>query len=251
MNITVVNTAEYRGDIVRNWFLGLLVILGVLTAGLQNAEAQVLKIPDCNTLDILWNTRYFHTLKIVIPVQVMKCEGPSIERAFAEAAYILENTRFRTDRLKKGTRLPPANMLKFSTAKYKKLIVDDSENPWADLDKKNIHFPKDTENLDGFSVVGNIVHEARHLDNHLHEICWTGPNKGLWMCDRGLADSFNEGGAHSHALLYLAWIGGRSNWPRDKRIAIKNLTRELVQTRINAPQAQKDAWIEKYIDRLW
>ncbi len=219
-------------------------------------EPKVIKefaYPDCNELNKLWRTRYHSKLKVNWPLKSFACVGPSKDRVFAEAAYILEHTVFRKHSLPAGVKLPPADMLSFVTDKYRELRIGPNQYPSTDVDNKIVYFYANIENENGFAAVGNLIHEARHADGliYLHIPCWDGPYKGQHMCDIGLSDSFYEGGTHRVATLYLAWGVAASNWPKEWKDASRDLVKYVITNRINATAATRQAWIKKYLLTEW
>lgn len=205
--------------------------------------------PSCQELNTLWKIRYHATLKVNWPVKDIECSGPSKDRAFAEAAYILEKTIFNLKNLPSGVQAPPKDMLGFVTTKYRELRIGPNDYPSTDVDNKIVYFYPQVENESGFSVVGNLIHEARHADSnfYLHMPCWDGPNQGQQMCDFGLGDSFYEGGPHRIAILYFAWGAARANWPEEWKTTARDLAEYVVNNRINATASARKAWINKYL----
>lgn len=208
-----------------------------------------LTFPHCSDLNTLWRTRYYKKLKVDWVLRDIACTGPSRDRVFAEAAYILENTVFRLDSLPIGATPPPKDMLTFVTSKYLRLTIGEETFPYTDVDKKVIYFYPDIDKESGYSVVGNLIHESRHADGlqYLHKACLDGPNKGQEMCDTGLSDSFYSGGSHPIGCLYFAWVAARSNWPAYWKGVVRDLTRYIVTTRINDSVAVRTAWVNKYL----
>jgi len=146
---------------------------------------------------------------------------------------------------------PPDDMLSFVTDKYVELRIDPNVTfPHTDVENKSLYFYPEIANERGFSVVGNLIHEARHADGLelLHQRCTSGPNAGQEMCDAGLSESFITGGPHSITLLYFAWLAsGRSNWPAEQTAGLRGLTSSLVDGRINASEDARAAWKQKYL----
>jgi hypothetical protein len=214
--------------------------------------AAELAFPPCADLSELWTSRYHAALHADWPAIAVDCDdgAPSLERAFGEAAYVLEHTRFDGVGLPDGYTAPPDDMLAFVSAKYTGLTIDAAATfPSTDVDGRVLHFYPAVAQETGFQVVGNLIHEARHADGvqFLHVACTSGPNEGAPMCDDGLTDTFTEGGTHAIALLYFAWAAARSNWPPDIGAEVRALTDVLVDGRINATDAQKAAWKGKYL----
>lgn len=242
---------------------GILVLLAIIIASCQPSDdtkpqgatppAKIASTPEftypnCEELNTLWKTRYHAQLKITWPLQDIACTGPSKDRAFAEAAYILEKTVFNLEKLPDGVNAPPEDMLGFITEKYKEIRMYQESYPSTDVVNKILYFYPAIENEGGFAVIGNLIHEARHADSlaYLHVKCWDGPNKDVEMCDNGIGDSFYVGGSHRVALLYYAWATARSNWPAEWKAVIKGLTEKIATQRINASQEDISAWLKRY-----
>ncbi len=213
-----------------------------------------LEIPPCEELNALWVFRYHEALHVGWPLEPIDCtapDAPSFERAFAEAAYVLEHTRFDVGDLPDGYEVPPRDMLSFVSAKYVGLHIDKATGfPYTDVENKLLYFYADVAKETGFSVVGNLIHEARHADDlqYLHKPCTAGPNAGREMCDEGLSDSFTVGGPHPVTLLYFAWAASpRSSWPVDKQAGIRDLCVYLTDERINATDEGRVSWKLKYL----
>lgn len=274
-----------RGDFVNNFILLLIAVflVGSTFTACQKAESDRVKpaavvtpadtddqtpdapdtsntpavmaelvLPNCEELNDLWIKRYHQKLKAIWPLKKFACTGPSKDRAFAEAAYILENTKFRFDGLPEDFAKPPVDMLGFVTEKYNFLMVGKGLEPSTDVWSRTLIFHSTVIEENGFAVVGNLIHEARHADGeeYLHVRCVDGPNKDLEMCDNSLEESFYKGGPHSAALLYFAWVVARSNWPEEYKKGLKELTQSLVEARVNATPEEKQAWINKYLVQL-
>lgn len=226
---------------------------GVLVWVSSSASAAELALPDCATLNQLWKTRYYSALHVGWPLRNINCarpSAPSYERAFAEAAYVLEHTRFDLALVPAGYEAPPANMLAFVTAKYRLLLIKEGvDYPSTDVARKIVYFYPAVASESGYQVIGNLIHEARHADGnaYLHRVCLDGPNQFKEMCDTGLGDSFSEGGPHRVASLYFAWAAARSDWPKAAKDSVRQVAEWVVRTRINASEAQRNAWIAKYL----
>ncbi len=227
--------------------------------GLELADGKAdssspLTIPPCKELSRLWTSRYHEALHVAWPVAALDCTtpaAPSFDRAFAQAAYVLEHTRFDFWRLRAGYDPPPDNMLAFVTDKYVGLEIDpNTVFPYTDVETKVLRFYPAVASESGFAVVGNLLHEARHADGpaFLHQACTSGPNAGREMCDPGFAETFVDGGPHSITLLYFAWIATkRSNWTAEAKQGLRALTSSLADERINATDEQRAAWKAKYL----
>lgn len=219
-------------------------------------EVPELAFPGCAELSALWVSRYHQTLRADWALKGLDCSRPdarSVDRAFAEAAYLLEHTRFRLAELPEGYEPPPAEMLKFVTQKYVRLSIQPTATyPATDVDNKILYFYPGVGEETGFQVIGNLIHEARHADGRelLHVACTGGANAGHEMCDDGLTERFTEGGSHAIAILYFAWAAARSNWPQDMKDLVRGVADWLVDERINATAAQRADWKQKYL-RDW
>lgn len=213
-----------------------------------------LVLPGCEELNQLWKTRYHKKLKALWPLQDIHCEGPSRDRVFAEAAYILENTKFKLENLPEGVQPPPKDMLSFVTDSYNLLMIGLKDDPETDLVTKIITFYPAVKTEDGFSVIGNLIHEARHASGGApthHVVCTEGVNKDSSVCDNSLEYTFEKGNSHSVALLYFAWASSpRSNWPEERKQPIKEFTQSMVESRINATPEAKQAWIDVFLKAL-
>jgi hypothetical protein len=223
------------------------------TGASPTAPAQMeLAIPSCAELNDLWLARYHAALHVDWPKAPLDCapSARSLDRSFAEAALVLDRTRFRLDALPTDTEPPPLDVLGFVSQKYVSLVVDEGATyPATDVENRVLHFYPGIADEDGFSVVGNLIHEARHADGlaYLHVECLDGPNQGVAMCDNGLTERFTEGGPHSIAILYFAWAAARSNWPAEKKKGLRDLSSWLVDQRINATTMQRAAWKERFL----
>lgn len=226
---------------------------GVLVFVSASARGAEFAFPDCAALNQLWQTRYYSALHIGWPLKSIDCtrpRAPSYERAFAEAAYVLENTRFDLAAVPPGYEAPPANMLAFVTNKYRLLLIKDGvDYPSTDVARQIVYFYPAVAKESGYQVIGNLIHEARHADGnaYLHGYCMDGPNQFKEMCDKGLGDSFHEGGPHRVASLYFAWAAARSDWPKAAKDSVRQVAEWVVRTRINASESQRNAWIAKYL----
>ena len=246
-----------KWDIVFKGGMALAFSVSVASADHRRDPRPVaeLTIPSCSELNQLWRSRYHRKLKAQWPLQDVACGSgesviPSVERAFAEAAYILENTRYRLDRLPAGYSVPPANLLDFITDKYLTLEINPKATwPSTDIAKRALFFYPAIANETGYSVVGNLIHESRHADGDIYEHvdCIAGPSMGRQMCDDGLGDDFDVGGPHRIASLYFAWAAARSNWPPAAKEYARTLAKWVIEQRINATDEERAAWATKYL----
>lgn len=231
-------------------------------------------LPSCQELSDLWFFRYHDLLRVQIPRKPLDCGFASttlrktsleknvfsvdkyaqIRMALARGAYVLDQTRFiDLSELTLGAfpaikERPPTSMLVWVSERiWGGLVIEDNAGfPTADTDNGIVHFPLALEKGDAVDILGQLIHESRHIGYPpiFHTDCDSGIGA---MCDNGLTETFSAGGPHAVAALWMSWFARRSTWNKSLREKAAGVVTWVLQNRINATALEKEAWRKRYL----